>query len=78
MFLRSVADGLAPHEETPAGAYCESIICLFFHIFFFVGEKGKTLFMFIAILICFIYTEVFQSLKNSAYTSLGFGINSVA
>jgi hypothetical protein len=68
VFVRSVADGLAPHEEPPAGAYCESIIYIFF---LFVSEKGKTLFMFTVILICVVYTELIQSV----YTSLVFVIN---
>lgn len=56
-------------------------LSLFFYTyisFLFVSERGKTLFVFIVILICVVYTEVIQSLKNSPYTSLVCAINSVA
>jgi hypothetical protein len=51
-----------------------SYIC----IFFISKRKREMLFLFIAILICVICTDVIQSAKNCAYTSLRFATNSVA
>lgn len=63
VFLRSVADVLAPHEEAAAGTWYRRYRVPFFYILY-LKRKGKMLFMFFAFLIRVIWTEVLRAFRS--------------